>query len=92
MSTRRSTTPVSAGAFTSLHNLIKQDAHSLYDTSVLRLQRHVQKLANAAQISFGEHALHRDQNHFLTAMNNEAKVHRATKSINSTREGEVDDL
>jgi hypothetical protein len=28
----------------------------------------------------------------LTAMNNEAKVHRATKSINSTREGEVDDL
>ncbi|KAH6667791.1 hypothetical protein B0J14DRAFT_567159 [Halenospora varia] len=73
-------TPVSAEALTSLHNLIKQDAHTLNETSVQRLQRHVQKLANAAQISFAERALLRDQNHFLTRMNNEAKVRRSTKS------------
>ena len=74
-------TPVLAEALTSLHNLIKQDAHTLNETSVQRLQRHVQKLANAAQISFAERALLRDQNQFLTRMNNEAKVRRSTKSV-----------
>lgn len=73
-------TPVSAEALTSLHNLIKQNAHTLNETSIQRLQRHVQKLANAAQISFAERAL-RDQNQFLTRMNNEAKVRRSTKSV-----------
>jgi hypothetical protein len=38
----------------------------------------VQKLADAAQISFAERALY-DQNQFLTEMNNEAKVRRSTK-------------
>jgi hypothetical protein len=65
----------------SLHNLIKQDAHTLNETSIQRLQRHVQKLANAAQISFAERALLHDQNQFLTRMNNEAKVRRSTKSV-----------
>jgi hypothetical protein len=41
-------TPVSAEGLASLHNLIKQDAHTLNETSVQRLERHVQKLANAA--------------------------------------------
>jgi hypothetical protein len=40
----------------------------------------VQKLANAAQISFAERALH-DQNQMLTRMNNEAKVRRSTRSV-----------
>ena len=65
----------------SLHNLIKQDAHALDETSKQRLQRHQQKLANAAQTSFSEHALLQDQNRFLTRMNNEAKVRRSTKSV-----------
>jgi hypothetical protein len=74
-------TPVSAEALTSLHNLIKQDAHTLNETSTQRLQRHVQKLANAAQVSFAERALLRDQNQFLHRMNNEAKVRRSTRSV-----------
>ena len=45
-------TPVSAEGLASLHNLIKQDAYTLDGTSIQRLERHVQKLANAAQISY----------------------------------------
>jgi hypothetical protein len=67
-------TPVSAETLTSLHNLIKQDAHTLNETCIQRLQWHVQKLANAAQISFVERALLYDQNQFLTGINNEGKV------------------
>jgi hypothetical protein len=74
-------TPMSADALTSLHNLIKQDAHTFNETSIPRLQRHVQKLANAAQLSFAERALLRDQNQFLTGINNEAEVRRSTKSV-----------
>jgi hypothetical protein len=74
-------TPVTAEALTSLHNLIQQDAHALDETSKQRLQRHVQKLASAAQISFAERALLQDQNRFLSRMNNEAKVRRSTKSV-----------
>ena len=55
-------TPVSAEALTSLYNLIKQDAHTLNETSIQRLQRHVQKLANTAQISPAERAFLRDLN------------------------------
>ncbi|KFX85877.1 hypothetical protein V490_09348 [Pseudogymnoascus sp. VKM F-3557] len=50
-------TPVSAEALTSLHNLVKQDAHTLNEKSTERQQRRVQKLANAAQISFAKNAL-----------------------------------
>lgn len=41
-------TPVLAKGLASLHNLIKQDVHTLKRTSIQRLKRHVQKLANAA--------------------------------------------
>ncbi|TVY13943.1 hypothetical protein LARI1_G007590 [Lachnellula arida] len=76
-------TPVSAEALVSLHNLIKQDAYTLdgNETSTQRLQRHIQKLATAAQISFADRALLRDQNQMLTRMNDEAKVRRKTKSV-----------
>jgi hypothetical protein len=40
----------------------------------------VQKLVDAAQISFAERALLYDQKQTLTRMNNEAKVRRSTKS------------
>ena len=59
----------------------KQDAHALDETSKQHLQRHLQKLANAAQTSFAEHALLQDQNRFLAKINNEAKVRRSTRSV-----------
>jgi hypothetical protein len=74
-------TLVSAEGLASLQNLIKQDAQTLNEANTQRLERHVQKLAHAAQISFAERALLHDQNQMLTRMNNEAKVRRATRSI-----------
>jgi len=74
-------TLVTTEALTSLQNLIKQDAHALDKTSKQRLQRHVQKLASAAQISFTECALLQDRNRFLSKINNEAKVRRSTRSV-----------
>jgi hypothetical protein len=47
-------TPVTAEALTSLHNIIKQDIYVLNKMSKAHLQRHVQKLASAAQVSFAE--------------------------------------
>jgi len=73
-------TPVSAEALTSLYR-IKQDTYTLNETSIQRLQRYIQKLANAAQISFAERALLYGQNQFLTRMNSEAKVRQSTKSV-----------
>jgi septum formation inhibitor MinC len=74
-------TPVATEALTSLHNLIKQKACALNKPSKQRIQRHVQKLASAAQISFAKQALLQDQNRFLYKINNEAKVRRSTRSV-----------
>ncbi|KAH6672828.1 hypothetical protein B0J14DRAFT_667473 [Halenospora varia] len=74
-------TPVLVGGLASLQNLIKQDAYMLNETGIPRLERHVQKLAHAARISFAERALLYDQNQMLTRMNNEAKVRRSTRSV-----------
>ena len=76
-----SVTPVSAEALASLHNIIKQDALTLNETSIPRLQRHIPKLANAAQMSFAQRTLLDDQNQLLTTMNNEAKIRRSTNSV-----------
>jgi DDE superfamily endonuclease len=67
-------TPVTAEALTSLRSLIEQDAHAHDETSKQRLQRHIQKLAKAAQVSFAECALLVDENQLLFKQNNEAKV------------------
>jgi len=74
-------TPVTIEALTSLHNLIKQEACALNEPRKQRLQRHVQKLASAAQISFAKQTLLQDQNRFLSKINNEAKVRRSTRSV-----------
>jgi hypothetical protein len=74
-------TPFSAEGLASLQNLSKQEVHTLNGTSRHRLERHVQKLANAAKISSAEGALLHDQNQMLTRMYNEAKVRRSTTSI-----------
>ncbi|KAF2691669.1 hypothetical protein K458DRAFT_381512 [Lentithecium fluviatile CBS 122367] len=75
-------TPVSAEGLMSLQNLIiKQDAHALDETRKQSLQRHLQKFAKAAQLSFAKGALQQNQIRLLMAINNEAKVRRATKSV-----------
>lgn len=74
-------TPVSAEALISLQNLIiKQDAHSLDETSKQCLQRHLHKFVKAAQTSFAKGVLQQDHIQFLTQINDEAKVRRSTKS------------
>jgi hypothetical protein len=50
------------------------------DETRVQTQR-VQKLVNAAQKSFAERALLRDQARSLLKVNNEAKVRRSTKSV-----------
>jgi hypothetical protein len=67
-------TPVSVEGLVLLQNLIKQDTHILNEASIQRLERHVQKLAYAAQVSFTELALLDNRNQMLTRMNNEVKV------------------
>jgi hypothetical protein len=75
-------TPLSAEALTSLQNvIIKKDARALDETNKQSLQRHLQKLTNAARISFANGALQHDQIQFLLTVNNEAKVRRSTKSL-----------
>jgi hypothetical protein len=74
-------TPVTPRGLTLLHNLIKQDADAEDEMSKQRLQKHLQKFANAAHTCFAERALQRDQIHFLKKINNEAKVRRATPSL-----------
>ncbi len=73
-------TPGSARAVTMLHNLMKSDARMLDESHKQRLQKHVQKLANATQLSFAERAVLSEHNRFLATLNSEAKVRRATKS------------
>ena len=73
-------TPVSAETLTALHSLIKEDAHAPNTTSIQRLQRHVQKLANATYMSFAECILLYNYNQFLTRMNDEVKKRRLSKS------------
>jgi hypothetical protein len=74
-------TPATADAFMSLYNLIKQDTDTLDETSIPRLQKHVQKLAKAGQSAVAYCALLDEENQLLREMNNEAKVRRSTKSV-----------
>ena len=73
-------TPLSTEAVASLHNQINQDIHSLDGARAECLQKHVQKLTNATQLSFAERALLQENVCFLSEINNEVKVCRATKS------------
>jgi len=68
-------TPVTPRGLTLLHNLIKQDADAEDEMSKQRLQRHLQKFANAAHTCFAERALQRDQIHFLKKINNQRSQH-----------------
>ncbi|KAL3421825.1 hypothetical protein PVAG01_05981 [Phlyctema vagabunda] len=74
-------TPVTVEAIMSLHDLIKQDTYTLDETSMPRLQRHIQKLAKAGQTSIAYRALLEERNSLLTSINDEAKTSRLTKSV-----------
>jgi len=74
-------TPVTSEGLTLLKNLIKQDADADDEVSKQRRERHLQKLANAAQISFTKNALLQDQTLFLIKINNKSKVRRSTTSV-----------
>ena len=74
-------TPITTKALASLHNLIKRETCALDESDKQRIQRHIQKLASAAQISFAKQSLLQDQNRVLYKLNNEAKVRRSTKLI-----------
>jgi hypothetical protein len=69
-------TPVTVDALRSLRGLIERDTHELNDESKLRLE----KLLNAAQMSFAERALLENDNQILVKQNDEAKRRRSTKS------------
>jgi hypothetical protein len=74
-------TPVTTEDVVLLHSLIKQDVGVPDERSRQRLQRRVQKLASAAQISFAKQHLLQDHNRLLARVNSEAKVRRSTRSI-----------
>jgi len=74
-------TPMSPSAVMSLHNfIIKKQARALDEPSKQSLERYVQKLTKAAQTSFTQYVLQRNQIQFLTKMNDESKVRRSTAS------------
>jgi hypothetical protein len=74
-------TPVNPEAVVSLQAAIDLDADALDEASKWRLQRHVQKLANAASTSFVQHDLQKEHIRYLYKVNNEAKVRRSTRSV-----------
>jgi hypothetical protein len=69
---------VSAEAFMSLHSMIQQDTSN--ETCMTRVQRRVQKLANAGQKAIAYCALLEHEKQILKKINNEAKVRRSTQS------------
>lgn len=60
---------------------MNHEAYILDERNKQSLQRHVQKLANATQMSLAKSALQQDQIRFLITINDEAKLRRSTKSI-----------
>ena len=78
--TETGVTPVSARGDAALHTLIENDAHALNEAHKQRLQKLVQKLANATELFFAERALLSGQNEFLAQIHTEAKAPGATKA------------
>ena len=69
-------TPITVDAFRSLCGLVERDNHALNGESKLRLE----KLLNAAQVSFVERALLENENQILVKQNDEAKRRKWTKA------------
>jgi hypothetical protein len=75
-------TPVTTDGVKSLHSITKQYAGALDDQqSSSRLQRCLQKLASATQISLAKQTLLLEQNQYLSKANAKPQVRRSTRSI-----------
>ena len=75
-------TPVTTDGVKSLYSMIKQYAGALDDQqSSLRLQRCVQKLAHATQISLAKQTLLQEQNQYFSKANAKSQARRSTRSI-----------
>ncbi len=74
------TTPVTTEALLTIQALIKKDACALDGDIKRRLDKHVQKLTNAANISFAERDLQKEHIGFLRKTNDEAKTRKSTQS------------
>ncbi|KAF1817688.1 DDE-domain-containing protein [Dissoconium aciculare CBS 342.82] len=87
-------TPVDLAGITALRDVIRRDVQDLDSGSHHRLQKHVQKLSKAAEISFAEYALLERRNDFLQKTNSEARVRRSTrpKVIGTARVMSYEDL
>ncbi|KAF2808243.1 uncharacterized protein BDZ99DRAFT_344301, partial [Mytilinidion resinicola] len=73
---------VSAEALMSLQDLIiKQDAHTLDETSKRNLKRHLQIYDNTVKAGLAEGILQKKHIKFLLTINNEAKERRSAKSL-----------
>jgi hypothetical protein len=60
-----------------LLDIVKQDAQALNR----RGKKRVEKIANAARVSFAERSLLQDHNQFLSKTNSEAKARQSAKSL-----------
>jgi hypothetical protein len=74
-------TPVTTEGIVPLHDLIKKDLCKFDKLDRQRLQRRIQKLGSAAQISFAKQILLQDHNRLLAKVNSEAKVRRSMRSV-----------
>lgn len=75
-------TPVCATSFAALQDaIIKEDACALDEVSKQKLNRHVGKLAKAAQTSFARNTLQEDHIRSLLKANDESKPRRDTRPI-----------
>jgi hypothetical protein len=72
-------TPVTTDALTTLHASIVDYTRAPDRTTKHDMQKSIQKLANAAYMSFAERDLLREQSQFLSKTNNEAKIRQSTK-------------
>jgi hypothetical protein len=87
-------TPIDLAGISALRDIIRRDAQDLDSGSQRRLQKHVQKLSKAAEVSFVEHTLLEQRNEFLQRTNSEARVRRSTRSkvIGTARVMSYEDL
>jgi hypothetical protein len=75
-------TPVCAAGFVALRDaIINGDACALDEVDKQKLDRHVGKLAKAAQISFAKNTLQEERIQSLLKINDEAKPRRSTRPL-----------
>lgn len=75
-------TPVCTASFAALRDaIVNGDACALDEVNKQKLDRHIEKLAKAAQISFARCTLQEDRIRDLLKINDEAKPRRSTRPL-----------